>query len=333
VSNDELRSAALQLWPQEAPRGEVGARSDLGVRRLPTPQPLRFGQALAARRGRLGWEADVVTPLMRYRRAVLGDAAGGEPRALVRVDEFPHARAFDSSGSFGSDAFRRFNDILAEAEIPYLLAITPHVSCDYLVPTVAARRDLEPAELEMLLTLRDEGVSFALHGADHRTRHAKPRRHSEFCGLGVAEAAARIDAARAVFERVGIETPIFVPPFNRFDPAQYELLAGRFDVVCGGPESVRLLGFHRTPVWHGDAVYLPSYPPLYGTAAEVASGTERLLELQAALWAPITLHWGWELRDDFASLRRLCRLLQGRVASWRDFLDAVAASRDAATPG
>ena len=52
--------------------------------------------------------------------------------------------------------------------------------------------------------------------------------------------------------------------------------------------------------------------------------------LEAALWAPITLHWGWELRDDFATLRTLCGALAGRVADWTAFLAAVAASRAAA---
>lgn len=282
------------------------------------------------RGGRLGWEAGVVEPLMRFRQARLGDGAAGEPRALVRVDEFPHARAFDFSGPFGTDAFRRFHAVLAEAGIPYLLAITPHVSRDYLDPAVAERRDLDETEAGTLRALRDDGVVFGLHGADHRTRHASPRRHSELCGLNAEEAAERIDAARAVLDELGLETPVFVPPFNRFDAGQYALLADRFEVVCGGPESVRLLGFHRTPTWHGDAVYLPSYAPLYGTAAEAAAGIERMAELEAALWAPVTLHWGWELKDDFAALRRLCRLLEGRVASWSDFLAAVAASRAAA---
>jgi peptidoglycan/xylan/chitin deacetylase (PgdA/CDA1 family) len=334
VRDDERRSAALQLWPRPArrPTGEP-ERDDpapFTVPRLPTRQPLRFAQALAARSGRLGWEKDLVEPLMDYRRAALGEAASGEPRALVRVDEFPHARAFDSSGPLGSDAYRRFHAVLAEAGIPYLLAITPRICRDYLDPGGEERRELDEGEAAALRDLREDGVVFALHGADHRTRHPSPRRHSEFCGLGLEQAAARIDEARSVFSQLGIETPVFVPPFNRFDAAQYPLLAERFEVVCGGPESVRLLGFHPTPVWHGEAVYLPSYPPLYGTAAEAAAGIERLAERQAALWAPITLHWGWELEDDFASLRRLCEVLQGRSAGWTEFLDAVAASREAA---
>lgn len=330
MNADERRTAALQLWPHQA-NGELGrARRELGVKRLPTPQPLRFVEALAQKQGRLGWERGVAEPLSRFRSAVLGDGAPGRPRALVRVDEFPHARAFDPQGEFGADAFHRFHAVLAEAGIPYLLAITPHVSRDYLDPGVAERRDLDQGEIETLRALKEDGVVFGLHGADHRTRYASPRHHSEFCGLGLDEAAERIDGARAVFERLELPTPAFVPPFNRFDAVQYPLLAERFEVVCGGPESVRLLGFHRTPVWQGGAVYLPSYAPLYGTAGQAAAEVERLAELEAALWAPITLHWGWELKDDFAGLRRLCKLLQGRVAHWSDFLGAVAASRAAA---
>jgi uncharacterized protein DUF2334 len=290
---------------------------------LPVRQPLRFGQALAFKAGRLGWERNLVEPLLRLRREALGEEAAGEPRVLVRVDEFPHARAFDPAGEFGAEAFNRFHRVLAEAGIPYLLAITPNVSRDYLDPNVGERRPLDPGEVQTIQRLGANGVVFALHGADHRTRHASPRRHSEFTGLSPAEAAARLDGARAVFDGLGVQTPVFVPPFNRFEPAQYPLLAQRFEVVCGGPESVRLLGFQPTPVWHGDAVYLPSYPPLYGTAEEAATGVEWLREREAALWAPVTLHWGMEMRDDFAGLQRLCRLLQGLAVDWSEFLAAV----------
>jgi hypothetical protein len=322
----DRRSAALLLWP-DAP-GEISPElRDPFKRHGPPPLPRRLLQALAMKRGRIGWESDVVKPSMDARRAVLGDGAAGEPRVLLRVDEFPHARAFDSAGDFGTDDFRRFHAVLAEAGIPYLLAITPRVSRDYLDPGGEEWRPLEDAEIEQMRKLAAEGVVFALHGLDHRTRHDSPRRHSELCGLGVAATEERIDAARRSFADLGLKTPVFVAPFNRFDSAQYDVLAERFQVVCGGPESVRLLGFDTTPAWRGEAVYLPSYPPLYGHAAEVARGVERLAALQAALWAPATLHWGWEMEDDLDSLRRLCRTLAGRTASWPEFLSAVASSR------
>jgi peptidoglycan/xylan/chitin deacetylase (PgdA/CDA1 family) len=290
--------------------------------------PRRFLQALALKRGAIDWDASVVRPFLSGSRDD-DERAGGPPRVLLRVDEFPHARAFDSGGPFGTDNYRRFHAVLAEAEIPYLLAISPRVSRDYLNPDVEESRALDDREIETLRALAGDGVTFGLHGLDHRTRHASPRHHSELCGLDEEALARRIDTARRSFEELGIDTPVFVPPFNRFDASQYGVLAERFEVVCGGPESVRLVGFSPTPVRWKDAVYLPSYPPLYGHAAEVSAKVERLAAYEADLWAPATLHWGWELGDDFSSLRRLCQVLSDAATPWPQFLAAVGSSRAA----
>jgi hypothetical protein len=330
---DQRRSAALLAWPN---------RADVDPETLPpallapfaaasTPTlPRRFLQALAVKRGRLSWEASIVAPLLAARREAFGAAAGGPPRPLVRVDELPHARGFDPKGRFGTDAYRRFHAVFAEAGVPYLLAVTPRVSREYLDPEVEEWRDLDDAELELMRELKADGnVAFALHGLDHRSRASSPRRRSEFCGLRPAAAAERVDLARRRLEEIGLSIPVFVAPFNRFDPGQYDLLAERFDVVCGGPESIRLLGFAPTPVWRGEAVYLPSYAPLYARSGEVEAGLRRLEADEAALWAPITLHWGWELEDDFAGLRRLCDLLAGgHNGGWGEFLGAVTQSRE-----
>ena len=117
-----------------------------------------------------------------------------------------------------------------------------------------------------------------------------------------------------------------MPPYNRFDARQWSILARRFAVVCGGPESIGLLGFQRTPVWHGQAVYLPSYEPLYGHAREVLPAAERLIERRVGLWAPIVLHWGWEADEDWVALERLLEAIAPHTACWEDFLAAVAAS-------
>lgn len=329
---DQRRSAALLAWPSRSGGGDPAVSPELlapfANSALPS-LPRRFAQALAAKRGRLSWDSSIVEPLLAARRAAFGEAAAGPPRPLVRVDELPHARAFDPDGRFGTDAFRRFHAVFAEAGVPYLLAVTPRVSREYLDPEVAEWRDLDDAEADLMRELAADDVVFALHGLDHRTRASSPRRRSEFCGLSREAAAERVDTARSRIEEVGLRTPVFVAPFNRFDPGQYELLAERFDVVCGGPESIRLLGFPPTPVWRGEAVYLPSYPPLYARSAEVEAGLRRLQEAGAALWAPITLHWGWELEDEFAGLRRLCSLLAGQTAGWDEFLAAVTESRGA----
>jgi hypothetical protein len=320
---DEARSALFLSWP-EVEDGDAPAlrRPYHGLGTAPLYK--RAWQEVTLKRGSRDWQ-EHVGPLARARREAIGERAAGPPRVLIRVDEFPHARGFDPAGRFGIDAYRRFHAVLAEAGIPYLLAITPRVSRDFLDPDDTQWRPLEDAEIELLHELRGDGVAFALHGLDHSTRHRSGRRHSEFCGLDGAATEKRLDTALAAFAELGLETPIFVPPFNRFDATQYEPLAARFGVVCGGPESVLRLGF-IPPGWLGEALYLPSYRPLYGKAADAAAGLDRVAGAPASLFAPVTLHWGWELEDDFAALRDLCARWGKETVAWTDLLAAVHAA-------
>lgn len=325
---DEERSARLLLdgSADDWVLARRAVRRALRQARVP-PRPVRLAQAAALKAGLLSWDRSVVEPYVRARSAALDGTASGAPRVLVRVDEFPHARSWDPDGEYGVERFERFHEVLAAEGVPYLLAVCPRVSRDYLNPAVRDRRGLDPRETALLRRLGDEGVSFAVHGYDHRSRHHSPREHSELAGLGPAAVDELLERARRELGEAGVEARVFVPPFNRFDPGQYSTLARRFDVVCGGPETVRLIGFQRTPVWLGDAVYLPSYPPLSGRAGEVLPALERLIERNAALWVPVTLRWSWEAEDDWEALRRLAPVLSGCAVPWERFLDAVAASR------
>jgi hypothetical protein len=341
------------------------------VRVGPVPaRPLRFAQQIAYKLGRLGYERQIVAPLLAARHSLLGERASGPPRFLVRVDEFPHYRAWDDPGRFGTAHFERFHEILGSAGVPYLLAVLPRISRDPLVPIegvvqegevdgvaregglrapararggglsgqvhtsgapdvggAGSSRPLQDDELAMLTRLGREGVSFALHGLTHRTRFASPRRHSELCGLDLQETGALLDAGVAELAAAGISTEVFVPPYNRFDAAQLGPLAERFQVVCGGPESIGHVGFQGTPQWRGETVYLPAYAPFYGRAAEVRPAVERAIEARWGLWVPIVLHWGWEAEDGWTDLEHLARVLAGYASPWRDFLDAIGRSR------
>jgi peptidoglycan/xylan/chitin deacetylase (PgdA/CDA1 family) len=338
---DELRSARLLLGPDAPDRpGQPGAEVDrlgaeaLKVRavrravrsRRPPSRPARFAQRVRRKLGRLDYERAVAEPLLTARRAVLGEGASGPPRFLVRVDEFPHYLAWDDPTRYGTERYRRFHAIMAGAGVPYLIAVPPRVSHLPLDPHETRWRALEDDERALLERLRDEGVAFALHGLDHRTRFASPRRHSELSGLGRDATEALLDDGLAELAALGIAPEVFVPPYNRFDAAQYELLARRFAVVCGGPESIGLMGFQRTPLWRGEAVYLPSYEPLYGHAREVLPAARRLIERDARLWAPIVLHWGWEGDEDWVALERLLAAIAPCAARWEDFLAAARAS-------
>jgi Uncharacterized protein conserved in bacteria (DUF2334) len=328
VRGDEARSAALLLGA--GADGPALRRVGPAVRsRAVPPAPVRFAQRVAAKLGRLDYEPAVAAPLAAARRRALGARAAAPPRFLVRVDEFPHYLAWDEPARYGTEAFMRFHSIMAEARTPYLIAALPRVSRAPLDPAEHAWRPLADDETELLPHLASDGVSFALHGLDHRTRFLSPRRHSELCGLSDAALAERLATGLAALADVHVAPRVFVPPFNRFDADQYDALASMFDVVCGGPESIARLGFHRTPLWRGEAVYMPAYAPLYGTAATVEPAARRLIDGGAGLWVPVVLHWGWEAADDYAALKRLLATIAPYTAGWEEFLAAIAASAQA----
>ncbi len=327
MADETARSARLLLGPHAPPGAERlrSVRAAVRTRSVPSA-PVRFAQRVQRKLGRLEYGEAVAAPLMAARREALGAGAAGPPQFLVRMDEFPHYMALDEPERYGTAAYLRFHELMHEAGVPYLVAVLPRVSSASLDPAGTRWRKLADDERALLAKMPSEGVTYGLHGLDHRTRHASPRRHSELCGLSVAETEALLGTALAELEPSGIRPRVFVPPYNRFDARQYPVLAREFDVVCGGPETVGLLGFQRTPVWRGDAVYLPSYHPLYGRAGEVLQGATRLIEAQAALWAPITLHWGWEADEGYDELRRLLAAIAPYAAHWEDFLTEVRAS-------
>jgi Uncharacterized protein conserved in bacteria (DUF2334) len=295
------------------------------VRRIP-PLPLRRAAQVRYKFGKLDFESGVMGPLLSARRAALGDRGEVAPRLLIRVDEFPHYLAWDEPERYGTHAFERFHEILAGAGVPYLVAVLPRVSHDPESPAASGSRPLRDDELSMLARIRGEGASLGLHGRDHRTRYTAPTRHSELCGLSIAQTEELLDQAVAELVPHGIRPEVFVPPYNRFDARQYPVLARRFAVVCGGPESIGTMGFQTSPQWRGMSVYLPSYRPLYGTAAQALPTVERAIERGAGLWLPIVLHWGWEMRDDWQALHRLVTRIAPYAARWEDFHAAVARS-------
>ncbi|HET8673758.1 MAG TPA: DUF2334 domain-containing protein [Thermoleophilaceae bacterium] len=291
------------------------------------PLPVRAAQRVAMKLGVLNYERGVVRKRVAARQEALGDEAPAPPRFLIRVDEFPHYLAGDQPDRFGLESSKEFHSVLASAGTPYLMAVVPRVTHRPLDPRATGDRALEPDEVAFLGEMGRAGVEFGLHGYDHRTRYDSPRRHSELCGLSSEELEVRIDRGLEELAAADVHPRVFVPPFNRFDAAHWGPLSERFDVICGGPETVPLLGYHPGPQWRGEAVYLPCYPPLYGSAAECLPVVREMIERQVGLWLPIVLHPGWELADDHAGLKALAREIQPYAASWSDFIAAVDESR------
>ena len=80
---DERRSAALLLEGAgggEPPLDHLLPAVARAVRSRPVPGVmLRYTQRLAMKRGGLGYERDSLEPMVRARRAALGDAGAGPP--------------------------------------------------------------------------------------------------------------------------------------------------------------------------------------------------------------------------------------------------------------
>ena len=328
---DERRTARLLFAPDlethevlevELDRPEVAE----AVRWAPVPSRIsRELQRRAVRDGKLTYLDDVAAPVQAAREAVMGERAAGDPRLLVRVDEFPYYGAYEDPEGWAS-TFAVFHAD-AMRGTPYLLAVLPRVARDPLDPRGTESRPLADAERAALAQAQADGVAFALHGYDHRTRRRSERAHSELAGLRGDALEAFLDQGLEATRELGLEPRTFVPPYNRFDPRQYRILAERFDVVTGGPESVRRLGWHRSPQWRADAVYLPAHPPLYGRAEEMLATIETLVQRRWALWVPVVLHLSWEAADEWRGLVRWVQRAGRYAVPWDDFYAAVEASR------
>jgi hypothetical protein len=332
---DQQRTARLlfdrELTANEVEERELQAhlvRSATRVRSVPS-RPVRAAQQVLYKLGGLSVERSVVGPQLRARATVLGERAPAPPRFLVRVDEFPHYRAWDDPKRFGTSAFERFHEVMTAAGVPYLLAVSPRVSREPLSPANLGSRPLDDGEAATLKRLTAGRVAFGLHGRDHRTRHVSPRRRSELGGLTSAQTEQLVERALVELAPCGIRPGVFVPPYNRFDADQLRLLGRSFDIVCGGPESIGSIGFQRPPQWRDGTVYLPSYAPFYGPAADVLRPAEHAIEHSIGLWVPIVLHWGWEweAKERLRELERLVALIAAYAAPWEDFLAAIARSR------
>jgi hypothetical protein len=308
--DEELRAGSLD----PAALATRAVRGATAVRRVP-PRAVRLLQQVRYKAGGLRFAPAVAAP----------------PRFLIRVDEFPHYMADEDPQRFGVERFARFHEIMHSAGVPYLVAVLPRVSRQPLSPSASGSRALDATELEMLARLGGERVTLAMHGLDHRTRFADPRRRSELSGLSATQLERLLDDGLQELARHEIRPQVFVPPYNRFDAAQWPVLARRFSIIGGGPESIGPLGFHSTPQWRGESVYLPSYAPLYGRAGEVLAAVEQLIDEQAGLWLPVVLHWGWEADDGWSALERLAARVAPYAAGWEQFATAVARSSTGAT--
>ena len=231
-------------------------------------------------------------------------AAARSPRFLVRVDDFPR---WDR----GPDGFVEFNEILDRAGVRYLLGVIPRPLTDPRDPE-ARPREWTAGE-RAALGNGATNVEVALHGMSHR-RGSGPV-PAEIVGVAPDDLDKSLGEALHVLGELGYAPTAYIPPYNALDPTALAVLARRFAVVCGGPESVRWLGRLPGPCRIAGVWYLPSYPPAYGRAVDVAAFVRSVRARRVPLLVPLTLHWAWEEADRFEGVRRLVDALAGTAVS------------------
>jgi hypothetical protein len=248
------------------------------ARRVPA-RISRVYQRRLMRRGRLSYLKHTLPAFAAARRAVLGDAAAGPPRLLVRLGPFPGA----------DPAVLRE---LAGGGLRYLLAVD-------------ASRPLDADEVELLADLRRAGVAFALAGS----REPLEGRSAKKAEAALVELEARLA------EQAAIRPDVLVGP-DRLSHWVWKPLAQRYSVIAGGPRSVARMGYHATPLWRGDAVWLPSYEPFHGDGAHVAEAVRSLGDQAAGTWVPAAV-----------AATPAAAELAPYAADWDGFLEGVRRSR------
>ena len=242
-------------------------------------------------------QADVV--------AAASDALGVERRrgskVLLRVDDFPSAVA-------KSDDLLRFHEAAMEEGVQYLLAVTPFLDDG------SGQRRLSTAERRILDRVTGDGVELALHGFTHRSRYSNFG--SEILhvpGPTLERALAEADQYLAGF---GFSTSAFVAPYNTYDPFTVSILAKRFAVLCGGPESVHSFGYRAGPSSFMGSTYVPSYRGAYELTDRGLPHLERLLATSGGGTLPITMHWANHVDSEFRTFRAIARRIKGSVIRW-----------------
>jgi len=223
---------------------------------------------------------------------------------LVRVDDFPRV-------NMRLNDFNNFDSVMKRFGIPYLLGVTPHLCLDPLNPNSDKYHRLTRKERETLHDLED--VEIAMHGVTHQTRDYGYLRlllgyNSEFVGLDRWATSDKLETGLELFKEYGLKRPrIFVPPFNRFDDENLKAFEKYFRFVMGGPETkkpIRKRNSRRLIISDGF-----NYGHSYGIWLEPD-------DLESDGRCCITLHWGWEIGDNFLALKKLLVELEGKVMSW-----------------
>ncbi len=251
-----------------------------------------------------------ILELRKKLKQVFNVFINGEVKFLVRIDDFPRA-------DLPTEKFFKFYEILQRYQIPFLLGVTPFISKEPMNYKNQEYRRLTENEFDFLEEATKEIVEVALHGFHHKKIRKNVK--SELIGMTQKELEEKIEISLKELSNFEIKT--FIPPFNTIDENGFRIVSKYFICISAGREAIPYLGFRLTPSYLYSTLYIPSYEPAYGYASEISKFIDELLKVEDNIIVVLTIHWGWELKDNFEHVEVLAKKIKNKVIKWKDFYE------------
>jgi glycosyltransferase involved in cell wall biosynthesis len=213
-------------------------------------------------------------------------------KVLLRVDDV---------FLYESVAVNRFIEVMNRKRFPFLAGVTG----DDLI---------NPGYHPTIARLRESGAEIGIHGFTHEGRFGPFA--SEILQMKYPELSRRIAliASAPVFS--GTPPRAFMPPFNAIAGEQISFLSKIFDIVTGGPETMRFSDRFAGPAaLRGGGWYVPTTHPFYGPVRDFPLAQLRRLKG----FISISVHLTEETKDNFKAFEHFLDSLPAPPISWNIF--------------
>lgn len=176
-----------------------------------------------------------------------------------------------------------------------------------------------PENVPIIENIVEAGGSIGLHGYSHRGKYGPYP--SEILQMNFPELKELNESIKQAHLPVTCKPKIFIPPFNAISWEQIIYLGETYQIICGGPETARFTSYRYGPlVLENNALYFPSFFPLYGQAADMLDPGLKQKIFMARAPLCCTFHLQNEAQDGFSSLIKYIYKNHSIISDWNELL-------------
>ena len=239
-----------------------------------------------------------------YSRKFLNKIEEGETKYLLRVDDFPR-------WDINSDEFVKFDSLMKEYQIPYILGVTPFLSF--------YEDEYKEMDDNSIRILKERNINCALHGFNHHNYNRSSRKKYELVDYDDRLLESLIRKSIKFFKKNDLNIPsVFIPPFNAMTYNNYSIISKYFKIITGGATTLSTMSEIRPimGVYILNSLYLPTYYPYYGTSCGILKAVKRNIFRNRKVIVPITIHWDRELSDNYGNFIQLLKTIKHNIYDW-----------------